>query len=182
MALDTLNRQIEALRQQATDQARSYRNERAAIENDRRLTLEGKEELLTPLSARTKATLESLGKQEDKLLKDRMESLQSSLVTKLGSTSTDIIAMRDAEDRADRLENGEEAARVLERAIRSGDRSLAHAILRRGLEAGWRDVVNQATTAFPEAADTLRDLTEVEQALNGMGAILGRAMHYNIGL
>lgn len=181
MALDIVARKIETLRENASAEVNYYRRTRVNIEQDRNLSPEGKRAHILPLQDNLKTKLADMQAQEMKLLTDKMESLQSSLITKLGSSSSDIIAMRDAEERADRLENQEEAVRVIQRAVRSGDKSLAHAVLRRGMDSGWSDVVAIATEAYPDAAQIISDIAEVDRALNGLDFITHRAMAYNIG-
>jgi hypothetical protein len=180
MSTAALNNSIQALRNEASTLIGHYNYEREAIRQDRLLSPEGKEEQLAAIFANASARAKALAEKEDKLLADELERLQRSLVTQLGSGSTDVIAMRDAEDRADRLDNAEDAARVLERAIRGNDRSLAHAILRRASDAGWRDVVAKAAAAYPAAGETLRDIQEVNGTINGMGPLLARAMAYGV--
>lgn len=180
MSTTTLANSIQALRTEASNIIGHYNYEKDAIRQDRRLSPEGKDEQLSSMFASVSTRAKALSDKENKLLADELERLQRSLVTQLGSGSSDVIAMRDAEDRADRLENAEEAGRVLERALRGNDRSLAHAILRRASDAGWRDVVAQAAAAYPAAGQTLRDIQEINATLNDMGPLLHRAMAYGV--
>nr|WP_314844339.1 hypothetical protein [uncultured Microbacterium sp.] len=180
MSTEALGKSMQALRNEAATIIGNYQRQRDAIRQDRLLSSEGKDQQITAIYAMTAARVKELYGKEDKLLADKIESLQRSLVTQLGSGSSDVIAMRDAEDRADRLEKSSEAARVLERAIRVNDRSLAHAIVRRASDAGWTDVVAQATTAYPSVGETLKDIADVNDEIHSPGQSLYRAMAYNV--
>lgn len=180
MSTEALANSMKALRAEAAATMGNYQAQRDAIRQDRRLSPEGKEEQITALYNAAAARVNELGAKETKLLEDKHESLQKSLVSQLGSGSSDIIAMRDAEDRADRLENADQAARVLERAIRVSDRSLALAIVRRASEAGWRTVIAQASAAYPTVGETLRDIDNVIDEINSPAPSLYRSMAYSL--
>lgn len=180
MSTEALVKSLQGLRAEASNTISGYQRQREAIRQDRLLSNEGKNEQIAAIYATTAARAKELQAKEEKMLSDKLESLQRSLTTQLGSGSSDIIAMRDAEDRADRLEKSSEAARVLERAIRVNDRSLAHAIVRRASDAGWTDVVNQAAAAYPAVGETLRDIADVEDEIHSPGQSLYRAMAYSV--
>lgn len=180
MSTEALAKSMQALRTEAAQIAEQYRNQRAAIEQDRMLSADGKAEQLNSAFAPTAARIKQLAAQEEKLLADKLESLQRSLITQLGSGSSDIIAMRDAEDRADRVEKSHEAAKVLERAIRVNDRSLAYAIVRRASAEGWQDVIAQASSAYPSVGETLKDITDVADEINSIQSIMYRGMAYSV--
>lgn len=180
MSTEALAKSMQALRAEASTAISGYQRQREAIRQDRLLSTEGKDEQIAAIFANTSARVKELHTKEEKLLADKLESLQRSLTTQLGSGASDLIAMRDAEDRADRLEKSSEAARVLERAIRVNDRSLAHAIVRRASDAGWTDVVSQASAAYPAVGETLRDIADVNDEIHSPGPSLYRAMAYSV--
>lgn len=180
MSTDALGKSMQALRSEAATIIGNYQRQRDAIRQDRLLSSEGKDQQINAIYTTTAARVKELYAKEDKLLADKLESLERSLVTQLGSGSSDVIAMRDAEDRADRLEKSSEAARVLERAIRVNDRSLALAIVRRASDAGWSHVVAQATAAYPSVGETLKDIADVNDEIHSPGQSLYRAMAYNV--
>ena len=61
------------------------------------------------------------------------------------------------------------------RAIRTGDRSLAHAIYRRALDAHWTTVAGMFTKENPTLAEVGRDLQTIKTALEDS---LARTMYY----
>jgi hypothetical protein len=180
MSTEALAKSMKALRAEAATAIGTYHARRDAIRQDRLLSPEGKDEQIASLFNSTTAHVQQLAAKEEKLLADKHESLQQSLVTQLGSGGSDIIAMRDAEDRADRLEKSDEAERVLERAIRVNDRSLALAIVRRASDAGWRNVIARASVAYPTVGETLRDIDDVVDEINSPGPSLFRSMAYSV--
>lgn len=73
----------------------------------------------------------------------RRESLQKSLFGDLSTASSlEVANMRDADDRAERLENVGAAQALLDRARQRGDGVLARAVARHAYNQGWRDVID----------------------------------------
>ncbi|MDQ1130244.1 hypothetical protein [Microbacterium sp. SORGH_AS_0888] len=58
----------------------------------------------------------------------------------------DIIAIRDAHDRAERITTSAEAERILERALRTNDTSLAYAVLHQAAERSWVELPERTAT------------------------------------
>lgn len=63
-------------------------------------------------------------------------------------TATDHVSMRDAHDRAAKLEKADDANTLLERAILDSDEPLAKAVAARAHERGWGDVVRRYGAMF----------------------------------
>ncbi len=79
-------------------------------------------------------------------------------------SGVDAVSFRDAQDRAAQLEDAQQAAVLLDRAVQSGDHHLAQAVAEKaysnasGLFGGqWADVLNQYAAARPWAADKLNE-------------------------
>lgn len=181
MTLDALNTEIANYRNQAIDAISRYREHRRQIEADTKLTSEGKHELLRDTHRAVKEGVAKLQQQEDAAVAAKQESLQRSLVARLGSNGADVVAMRDAEDRADKLNDSNEAMRAIERAVRMDDRSLAHAVIRRANEAGWTDVVDKAAQAYPSAGEAIKDLAALHQYTSDLTQGFVRAATYVVG-
>lgn len=88
---------------------------------------------------------------------------------------------RDAIDRADRLQQPEDAVRLLNLAADGGDLSLAKAILRTALTKRWPSVISAYTTLFPQHEELVgrylaatRPLTRKARALNDVKASWGK--------
>lgn len=89
--------------------------------------------------------MEKLRAEEDKRALDKKASLEGTITGSVGSDSASIINYRDAQDRADKLETNGEAARMMTRALNSGDKTLASAVAQAAVEKGWNDVYLRPT-------------------------------------
>jgi hypothetical protein len=173
MAIDAEIASIEEIRAGIAPIHRTHAISKANVEADQMLSAEGKRLQITALNAELKESLLKLRRDEENVIKDAIRQRQERLEpVALGS---EIIAVRDAADRADRLADEEEAGTVLTRALRSGDASLSRAVFRRGLDEGWRNVISAYTQQHPEHSDTVRDLAEL-QALRSNS--LARSIEY----
>jgi hypothetical protein len=74
----------------------------------------------------------------------RRESLQKSLFGDLSTASAlEVANMRDADDRAERLETAGNAQSLLDRARSRGDGVLARAVARHAFNKGWSEVIDR---------------------------------------
>ncbi|WP_145013438.1 hypothetical protein [Mycobacterium marseillense] len=78
-------------------------------------------------------------------------------------TEADRLSMRDAHDRASRLDSEDAAKAMLNRAVLDGDESLAKAIGARAYERGWGAVVNEYGTRY----DRLSFIDELDETPTG---------------
>lgn len=161
MALDTLENEILTLRDRAKVLQRSHSNATREIESDTSLSDTGKEDAKKRSYDSHRASLRELRQREEQLINNKIQELQGRIDSTSGRTAADIIAFRDAQDRADRIAKPEQAQPMLERAIRQNDTSLAHAIFRRAIENGWRSVQDAFTAHRPELTDVVRDLNRL---------------------
>jgi hypothetical protein len=175
MTLDTLHTQIDSIRAEAASAQRTYGSQVQNVNSDTSLSAEGKAAQKQQISANAKAALSALRAKETAAIDMKVRDIEKVLDSKVGSTATDIIAFRDAQDRAERFENPEDATKALERALRTEDRVLAHAIFRRGIESNWRPVIAAFGNANPDKKDVVTELAYLRDAQNNT---LGRAMHY----
>ena len=121
---------------------------------DETLTDIGKRTKLDTERERVKARLSDLRKKETELIAAKKQSLEKSLFGLSSVTSSDpgqIIAYRDAQDRAARLTIAADAEEVFAAAVRSDDKTLA--------AAGKAEYVKQ----HPAAGDDLDDLAKLQQ-------------------
>lgn len=91
------------------------------------------------------------------------KSLQKRLFGILGEpTHTELIVMRDSQERADAITDEDTAMRKLRRADLSGDSYMAKAVAERAAERGWNEVVNAyAETAPPSTRAALDQLAAI---------------------
>ncbi|MDF2047283.1 hypothetical protein P2P98_14040 [Microbacterium sp. Kw_RZR3] len=158
MSLDYLDIKIQALRGKADELSKWYQSNVRNIDSDPNLSEAGKAAEREEFRSDIRSQLAALRTQEEQLIEQGIAERMVRIESRSGSTSTDIIAFRDAQDRADRVEKQADALPVIDRALRQKDTSLAHAIFRRGLEANWRQVTDRFTQDHPDLADAVSEL------------------------
>ncbi|MDR6613595.1 hypothetical protein [Leifsonia sp. 1010] len=178
MSLDALDAQIDGLRADA-GRIQAATNRRAAeINSDTTLSDEGKRQAHEQRIASAKQQTLALRDKEIALVKEHIRSLETKLDAKVGYGATDLIAFRDAQERSERIESAEQASRTMGLALRSNDRTLAHALFRRALEAGWTDAARQFEQEYPESATAAREIEKLQDFLREGG--FARAAHYMV--
>lgn len=183
MSLSYLTSQLEELRAQAERNQIAYGRELKEVGADSNLSAQGKKEKSNELYASYKAANEGLRDREKALVASERATLEARINITSGSSSSDIISFRDAQDRADAITNADEAARIMARAISSKDTTLAAAIFRRATTdtffgaSQWSEARRLYTDANPSARDAARDLDSIQQYEN---AGFNRAMAYGI--
>lgn len=175
--LEAVDKKIDTVRDEATRVQNAYSTRTQEINADTNLSTEGKRERLDKAYDIAQTRLVELKSQEKKLVDDEITGLEKKIDAQAGSTSTDLIAFRDAQDRAERLNDVEEADRMITRAIRTDDRTLSHAIFRRALEAGWRSTTAIFEQAYPDLSAVVKDLNTMH---NFRERTMERAMAYSI--
>jgi len=180
MSLDYLDQQLDAIRARAAAVQKNLTVTNEAVRKDPSLSPLGRDNALAAIADQAKNTMAGLRAEEDKLAEDKRASLERTIAGTVGSDSASIINYRDAQDRADKLENKEEASRVMNRALTSGDKSLASAIAQAAIARGWSDVYEPYAAKNPTIAEAVKDLTKLDRYFNDMGMVLHRAMAYSV--
>lgn len=175
MALDHFETAVEGLRSQASTLVNQYNADVRYINSDPNLSDEGRTAARNDARDQVKPNITALRQREEALVDQLIKERQSRIESRSGVTSTDIIAFRDAQDRADRLEKQADALPILDRALRQGDTSLAHAIFRRGLEQNWKQITERFTADHPDLNDTVEELRYLNQIKE---ATFNRTMAY----
>ncbi|MFL0294217.1 hypothetical protein ACJH6J_24700 [Mycobacterium sp. SMC-18] len=166
MSLAQLKSQIEDLRAQAaTAYSRGIRTT-DLLDADDTLSDVGKQKARDTEREQVNAKIRDLRKKETELIAAKKQSLERRLFG-LGPVASgdpnQIIAYRDAQDRAARLTDHDDAQAAFAAAMRSDDRTLAAAILARALDAGWNRIVNEYVEQNPTAGEDLNDLADINQ-------------------
>ncbi|SMG34914.1 hypothetical protein [Agreia pratensis] len=177
MALTNLTNAVTGYRAKAEELQNRLTSQTRAIENDGNLTDSGKREQIANQKESIKSSLAALKAQEMQYVRDTKDRLTREL---FGSTTSDpshVIAFRDAQDRADRLADPEEAIALLNRAEVSGDKSLSSAVLLKAVTSGWRSVTRAYSAEYPDTAEKLSDLQQVEEF---EGPSMQRAVIYGV--
>lgn len=178
MSLDSLDQKIEAVRARATSIQNNIVVETAAIQKDPNLSPAGQQEAVNAVKNRAKDSMAALRTEETRLATEWRDSLRRSVMGTVGTDSASIISYRDAQDRAARLEHSEEAGRVMDRALTSGDTTLARAVAEVALSNGYRDVYAAYANANPSIASQAKDLADLEKYFNNGG--MARALAYMV--
>jgi hypothetical protein len=182
MSLDYLDQQMEAVRARATGLQRNLAAQRKSIEADTRLSPEGKKEQVLAMAADARAAMAKLRAEEDKLVTDKLASLERTVMGSVGSLPSDVISYRDAQDRAERIESSDEASRLMARALRSGDKTLASAIAHKALDSGYREAYNAFAAENPANAEAAKDLAALRKHLDSLNSSFERTMTYSTTL
>jgi len=166
MSVVEVDKKIESLWKEAESMQASLSRLIAEVHADTKLSEEGKQEEIDALTEGHRAKLTDMRDAEKQLVDTAILDLERKIDSRTGNTASDIIAFRDAQDRAERLESAEDAERLMKRAIVTEDDSLAHAVFRRSLEHGYRSPVDAFTKARPELAEVASDLSALTSFRN----------------
>ncbi|MER5312903.1 hypothetical protein ABT034_34605 [Streptomyces sp. NPDC002773] len=137
----------------------AYQQQLGRIQGNRMYSDHAKKVLSAQAYKKAQGDLETLRQAElDSAARQRTQ-LQRRMFGTTSSISDPgaVIARRDANDRAAKLEDPREAATALERAERDGDTVLAQAIAARASEWGWTDILD---TYAADRPGFVRDVEE----------------------
>lgn len=165
MSLDALDTQLDNLREQASNLQRSTQQEKRNIAADPSLSEDGKRQQTEEVISTAKSRANTLREKEVQLVKNHLRGLQTQLDAKVGSGATDLIAFRDAQERAERVDDKEDASRLMGLALRSNDRTLAHALFRKAIDQRWSGVVEQFTAEHPDSATAAKEIQILDEHL-----------------
>ncbi|MFI7452329.1 hypothetical protein ACIBQX_32880 [Nonomuraea sp. NPDC049714] len=151
-----------------------YMQRCADIRGDRDLSEHGKRKALARAYRETQTAVGALRDGAQQETGRRRAELEKKLFRAAGSDGMSTMAYRDALDRASQLKNVQDAQRMMRRAIRHGDDSLARAIFSTALdrvgnplERTWASVIDDfVDNAKPELRN---DVNEYNSLLNGEG-------------
>lgn len=166
MSLVYLESQIADIRKRAEQVRNQYERAVRDVNNDTSLSDSGKRERISELHNAAKEKMQNLRQSETKLVEDYKQQLARELFGLSPATSSnpnEIIAYRDAQDRASRITSGDEAEQLLKTAELSDDKSLISAILARAFTEGWISIIDKYTADRPLAASKMRDLKQLQK-------------------
>lgn len=168
-------RKIKAVRDDARASSNRHANAIDAINRDPNLSDQGKKEQIDALEI-DRATQRTTGiATEKEIIKNKIAELERRLDGFVGYSSDNIMKFRDAQDRAENIDDPEKAARVMARAIRTNDTTLAHALYRRALEERWDEARQLFTAHSPAVAQIAQDVQKLHDLHN---ASFNRAVAY----
>ena len=166
MTLAALHAEVADYRAQAGELAEEFSRIHAEVVADDNLTPTGKRERLEPLHQEVTEKMGALHKQEKAAVRGLKEALERNVFGLSPTASTDanqVVSYRDAATLARTLEDSEAATELYEQATRSGDTTLATAVMERAMVRGWSSVTNDYLERHPSTRRDLEDLTALAQ-------------------
>ncbi len=154
---------IQTLREKAKHSSNEHGRALDAINRDPNLSDQGKRERAAELEAARKTQRKAAMEQEKQIISDKITALERRLDGYVGYTSENIMAFRDAQDRAESISDGDKAATVMARALRTNDTTLAHAIYRRAVDARWTEAKQAFAAQNPAVAKLVNDVHKLEE-------------------
>ncbi|MGM1017999.1 MAG: hypothetical protein ACQEW8_10725 [Actinomycetota bacterium] len=180
MSLTHLNDKIDQIRAQATETWNEHKGLETFVNGNPNLSPSGKKAEIDRSLQDTRRKLKELEQREIGEFNNKRRAAEEALNRTSGSASQDIISFRDAQDRAERLENSRDANQVMDRAIASKDTTLATAVMRHAVGNGWSDVYDRYAAEYPATAEHIADLATINRYENSPGAMIERFV-YELG-
>lgn len=155
--------QIKELRDSNNNANREHARVIDAINHDPSLSDHGKKERIDALEADRTTQRRSSMDQEKQIIMNKIGELERRLDGFVGWSSENIMAFRDAQDRAENIDDPEKAATVMARAIRTRDTTLAHALYRRAVDQRWEDASRAFAADNPTVAQLVHDVKKLQE-------------------
>lgn len=165
---------IKPLRDTAKQASKAHSAELREIQNDQQLSDQGRTERIAEVEATYKSQRRSAINNETEIIDTKISELERRLDGYVGYSSSDIIAYRDAQDRAEAVDSADRATTLMNRALRSNDRTLAHALFRVSVEKQY----TEARQAFAKENPTVATLVNDVQKLRTLRNQFGRGLNY----
>lgn len=180
MSLETVNDQINRLRDEADTVKQQARNEEHAVQQAEHLSQVGKDAEIGPIRDAARARLIEMQDREKQIVADEILALERRVYGTVGSSPDAVISFRDAQERAERIESPMDGLRAMQRALTSRDEGLAQAILGRALETGWREVVDEYAANNPGVAKAVSDLAALRGRQTDIRDVIMQSMAYGV--
>lgn len=185
MSLNALHTEVANYRTQAGELAEEFSRVHAEVADDDSLTPVGKREHLEPLHREVVEKMAALRQKEKLAVRTQKETLQRRLFGLSPSASADanqVVSYRDAATLARTLEDSDAATELYEQATRSGDTTLATAVMERAMVRGWSKVTNDYLERHPSARTDLEDLTALAKYTDNPLAVTAQYMPPSLNL
>lgn len=140
----------------------SYQAQLARIESNRTYSTHAKQVLAAKAYKEAQAQLEQVRQAEVDSINRQRAGLERRMFGQQGNADANtVIARRDANDRAAKLEDPQTAADALKRAQMEGDNLMAQAIATRAAQSGWGDVLGTYAADRPGFAEYAQEYNEL---------------------
>lgn len=180
MSLQAIDDKIEANRASALRVSGDARARIKAVQEDPRLSDLAKRDEITHITDVTKKQLSDLAAREQQIVDDHIRFLQRQIYGTTGSSPEAVITFRDAQERADRIEEQRPALVAMQRALLNKDEGMAQALLGRAFDEGWADVTAAYATEYPAREGYVADLLGLLNFKNNVGAQLMGSFNYQL--
>lgn len=165
---------IKQLRDSARHASRAHSAELAEIRHDPQLSDQGRTERISEVETAHASRRRTGIDTENEIIDNKITELERRLDGYVGYSNNDLVAYRDAQDRAEAVTDGDRAKKLMDRALRSNDRTLAHALFRVAVENNW----DEARRAFTKENHTVAGLVNDVQKLRELRNQFGRVVAY----
>lgn len=175
---EDLNKKLDGFKKRALQEHAKHNQAAAQIRDDDTLSDVGRRKRREELRTGTKRALDGIKAEQDAAIDELRKDLERRVYPTIGRSPQEVIAHRDAVDRARQLSDYQEAESAIRDAIRDGDTDLARAITRRAQAEGWHNATQAFATAYPAEAEAMNALAEIESLPGDLGFIMGQNMVY----
>lgn len=142
----------------------AYNTKLSRIENSRTYSDHAKRVMSAKAYKEAQGALDRLRQQEVDAIEGRREALHRKMFGRENvADAQTVIARRDANDRAAKLDNPRVAAEQLQTALRQGDTTMAQAIAQQAADWGWSDVLNAYADTRPGFREAAQEYNELPQ-------------------
>lgn len=176
--------------EQASQLKKQYTARLEALRNRRDLSDEGRKRQIAKLQVETKDAMRKLAQANNEATEQRQRRLLDRVFGTTGALPSQIVAQRDAMDRAAKIKTADEAAKALELARFTGDHTLAKAIAMRtydfatgdrAISGEWVDVLNRwAQDEAPAIDEALTELSQIHADQAAPSTRLTQGMQFSI--
>ncbi|MEV7768315.1 hypothetical protein [Microbacterium sp. NPDC086615] len=179
--MKALDDKIEANRADALRISSSGRARIKAVQEDPRLTDLAKREQAAHITDEVRPQLADLAAREQQMVNDHVRFLQRQIYGTAGTSPEAVITFRDAQERADKIEEQRPALTAMQRALVNKDDGMARALLGRAFDQGWAEVVAAYSAENPALETYITDLRDLLNFKNNLGAQLTGSWNYQFG-
>jgi hypothetical protein len=151
-----------------------------AVSNDSRFSPEGKAREIAASYLTTKRDVDALKADEAFQMEARKADLDKLLWGTNGGAPDQVIANRDADDRADKLDSPDAAESLYDRATQMGDTALARSVVRASHANGWQNVTAKHSQADPTFAARLQEHSSIVTQSTNPALVIGTAFAFGM--
>lgn len=157
----------------------------AAVQAKREYTVEAKSRMIADLRANAQRQLDGLRDESESQQTRRRTELSTKLLDRNpydpGDRHTQTLLWRDATERVGRIDDEDDAEKLMRSSIRNHDAALTKTLLRAAYEQRWAGVVNAYTEANPRDYETAEELWALTAPKDhSIKALMADAMQFTL--